>query len=58
MPFALLRRLECVLEDSEEAVLAENEKVTAMALPEEAAEQLVLRDKNPGRPDRQRYKGQ
>ena len=30
LPFALLRRLECVLEDSKEAVLAENEKVAAM----------------------------
>ena len=43
LPFALLRRLECVLEDSKEAVLAENEKVAAMKLPEEAAEQLIMR---------------
>ena len=53
LPFALLRRLECVLEGSKEAVLAENEKVTAMALPEETAEQLMLRDNYPGRPDKE-----
>ncbi len=43
LPFALLRRLECVLEDSKEAVLAKNEEVAAMGLPEEAAEQLIMR---------------
>jgi len=43
LPFALLRRLECVLEDSKEAVLAESEKIAAMALEEEAAERLVMR---------------
>ncbi|MFK8077915.1 MAG: N-6 DNA methylase, partial [Granulosicoccus sp.] len=46
LPFALLRRLECVLEESKEAVLAENEKVAAMGLPEEAAEKLILRATN------------
>ena len=46
LPFALLRRLECVLEESKEAVLAENEKVAAMNLPEEAAEQLIVRATN------------
>ncbi len=43
LPFALLRRLECVLEDTKEAVLAEVEKVAVMKLPEEAAEQLIMR---------------
>ncbi len=43
LPFTLLRRLEGVLEDSKEAVLAEVEKVQAMNLPEEAQEKLLLR---------------
>ena len=38
LPFTLLRRLECVLEDSKVAVLAEHEKVSKMNLPEEAQE--------------------
>ena len=36
LPFALLRRLECVLERSKEAVLTEYEKVKKLKLPEEA----------------------
>lgn len=43
LPFTLLRRLEGVLEDSKEAVLAQVEKVQAMNLPEEAQEKLLLR---------------
>ena len=43
LPFTLLRRLEGVLEDTKEAVLAEYEKVQKMKLPEEAAEKLLLR---------------
>ena len=43
LPFCLLRRLECVLEASKEAVLAEHHKVQAMNLPEEAQEKLILR---------------
>lgn len=43
LPFTLLRRLECVLEDSKEKVLAEHEKVLQMNLPEEAQEKLLLR---------------
>ncbi len=43
LPFNLLRRLECVLEASKEAVLAEYEKVKAMNLPEEAQEKMLLR---------------
>lgn len=46
LPFALLRRLECVLEESKEAVLAKAEEVAAMGLPEEAAEQLLIRATN------------
>ncbi|WP_036254517.1 class I SAM-dependent DNA methyltransferase [Methylobacter sp. BBA5.1] len=43
LPFTLLRRLECVLEDSKEKVLEEHEKVLKMNLPEEAQEKLLLR---------------
>jgi len=43
LPFTLLRRLEGVLEDSKETVLAEHDKVSKMNLPEEAMEKLVLR---------------
>ncbi|MDI1232482.1 MAG: class I SAM-dependent DNA methyltransferase [Methylobacter sp.] len=43
LPFTLLRRLEGVLEDSKDAVLAQVEKVQAMNLPEEAQEKLLLR---------------
>lgn len=43
LPFALLRRLECVLSTSKEAVLAQAEKVATMSLPEEAQEKLLLR---------------
>lgn len=43
MPFTLLRRLECVLQDSKEAVLAEQKKVQKMDLPEDAQEKLLLR---------------
>lgn len=46
LPFTLLRRLEGVLEDSKEAVLAEVEKVQQMNLPEEAQEKLLLRATN------------
>ena len=43
LPFTLLRRLEGVLEESKEAVLAEYEKIQKMDLPEEAEEKLLLR---------------
>lgn len=43
LPFTLLRRLEGVLEESKEAVLAEYEKVQKLKLPEEAQEKLLLR---------------
>lgn len=43
LPFTLLRRLEGVLEESKEAVLAEFEKVQNMNLPEEAQEKFLLR---------------
>lgn len=43
LPFTLLRRLECVLENSKEAVLAQVEKVNALNLPEEAQEKMILR---------------
>jgi type I restriction enzyme M protein len=43
LPFTLLRRLEGVLENKKEAVLAQVEKVQAMNLPEQAQEKLLLR---------------
>ncbi len=43
LPFTLLRRLECVLEDSKASVLAEYEKVQKMDISEEAQEKLLLR---------------
>ena len=43
LPFALLRRLECVLEGSKSAVLLEAAKVEKMAYSEEAKEKLILR---------------
>ncbi len=43
LPFTLLRRLECVLEDSKASVLAEYEKVQKMEISEEAQEKLLLR---------------
>lgn len=43
LPFALLRRLECVLESSKEKVLAEYEKVKALKLPETGEEKKLLR---------------
>ena len=46
LPFTLLRRLECVLEASKEAVIVENEKIKAMSLPEEAQEKMLLRATN------------
>ncbi len=46
LPFTLLRRLECVLEPSKEAVLAEVDRIQPMNLPEEAQEKLLLRATN------------
>lgn len=46
LPFTLLRRLECVLSESKEAVVVQAEKVKAMNLPEEAQEKLILRATN------------
>ena len=48
LPFTLLRRLECVLEDSKQSVLAEYERVSKVKppLPEEAQEKLLLRITN------------
>ncbi|QEY59103.1 SAM-dependent DNA methyltransferase [Pseudomonas sp. C27(2019)] len=43
LPFTLLRRLEGVLEDSKQQVLARYKEVQAMNLPEEAQEKLLLR---------------
>jgi type I restriction enzyme M protein len=43
LPFTLLRRLECVLENTKEQVLTELVRIEAMNLPEEAQEKLLLR---------------
>ncbi len=43
LPFTLLRRLECVLENTRSAVIAEAEKVASIPLPESAREKLILR---------------
>ena len=43
LPFTLLRRLECVLAQSKAAVVAENERIKALNLPEEAQEKFLLR---------------
>ncbi|OQK32283.1 N-6 DNA methylase [Vibrio parahaemolyticus] len=43
LPFTLLRRLECALEPSKEAVLAEHERIKAINLPEEVKETFLLR---------------
>lgn len=43
LPFTLLRRLECVLEASKVDVLAANEKIKTMPLPEEAKEKMLFK---------------
>lgn len=43
LPFALLRRLEGVLEDKKDAVLAEFDRLQAMNLPDEAQEKFLLK---------------
>ncbi|MBF7956819.1 type I restriction-modification system subunit M N-terminal domain-containing protein [Rahnella victoriana] len=44
LPFALLRRLECVLENSKDAVVTQAHTVNAMDLPEEARENYGRRN--------------
>ncbi|NKJ70558.1 SAM-dependent DNA methyltransferase [Vibrio chemaguriensis] len=52
LPFTLLRRLECVLEPSKDAVVTEHERIKAMNLPEEAQEKFLLRaTQSPTQPD-------
>ncbi|NAX47776.1 N-6 DNA methylase [Photobacterium halotolerans] len=52
LPFTLLRRLECVLESSKDAVVAEYQRIKAMNLPEEAQEKFLLRaTQSPAQPD-------
>jgi len=43
LPFTLLRRLECVLEETKAAVVAENQRIADMGLPEEAQEKFLMR---------------
>ncbi|MBL4295300.1 SAM-dependent DNA methyltransferase [Vibrio fluvialis] len=52
LPFTLLRRLECVLESSKDAVLAEHERAEAMKLHEEMRDALLRRaTQSPVQPD-------
>ncbi|QYJ94764.1 type I restriction-modification system subunit M [Shewanella spartinae] len=52
LPFTLLRRLECVLEPSKDAVVAEFDRIKPMNLPEEAQEKFLLRaTQSPAQPD-------
>jgi type I restriction enzyme M protein len=46
LPFCLLRRLECVLAPTKEAVLAKFQEIQAMNLPEEAQEKMLLHATN------------
>ncbi|MDX8000482.1 SAM-dependent DNA methyltransferase [Xenorhabdus sp. Reich] len=46
LPFTLLRRLECVLEQSKDAVVAEYERIKPMKLLEEAQEKFLFRAVN------------
>ena len=43
LPFTLLRRLECVLEPTKEAVVQEAQRIRSLHLPEEAREKMILR---------------
>ena len=43
LPFTLLRRLECVLEATKAAVVAESQRIADMGLPEEAQEKFIIR---------------
>lgn len=43
LPFTLLRRLECVLEDTKTDVVAESQRIAGMGLPEEAQEKFIIR---------------
>ncbi|WP_029913468.1 type I restriction-modification system subunit M [Pelobacter seleniigenes] len=42
LPFTLLRRLECVLEEDKPGILKKNAEVSKMGLPESAAEKILL----------------
>ena len=46
LPFTLLRRLECVLESSKEAVIEKKKQVDTLKLPEEAQEKILLKATN------------
>ena len=46
LPFTLLRRLECVLAQSKVAVVAEQERIQTLNLPEDAQEKFLLRATN------------
>jgi type I restriction enzyme M protein len=52
LPFCLLRRLECVLAPTKEAVLARFQEILPQNLPEEAQEKMLLRaTRTPQNPD-------
>lgn len=46
LPFTLLRRLECVLQDTKDAVVEEVKKIASMSLNEEAEAKFLLRKTN------------
>ena len=43
LPFTLLRRLECVLEETKANVVVESQRIAGMGLPEEAQEKFIIR---------------
>ena len=43
LPFTLLRRLECVLEDTKADVVAESQRIAGMGLPDEAQDKFIIR---------------
>src|SRR5690606_36870927 len=49
LPIVVLRRLDCVLEPTKNAVLKEYEKLTAQNMPESAMERLLGRAADPDR---------
>ena len=43
LPFTLLRRLECVLEEKKDSVIAEVDRINAINIPDEAQEKFLLK---------------
>ena len=49
LPMVVLRRLDCVLEPTKDAVLKEYERLTAQDMPESAMDRLLGRAADPAR---------